>query len=62
LNSQEWKAYLELELQSKSSEVTGKSLSIAKQSEMIESIQNFRFGNRFKQTEARLKDDKNQCC
>jgi hypothetical protein len=38
--------------------VTGKSLSIAKQSEMIESIQNFRFGNRFKQTEARLKDDK----
>jgi hypothetical protein len=47
------KSILELELQSKSSEVTGKSLSIAKQSEMIESIRNFRFGNRFKQTEER---------
>jgi DNA-binding CsgD family transcriptional regulator len=33
------KHILELELQSKSSEVAGKSLSIAKQSEMIESIQ-----------------------
>lgn len=40
LNSQEYEKHiLELELQSKSSEVTGKSLSIAKQSEMIESIQ-----------------------
>jgi hypothetical protein len=39
LNSQEYENILELELQSKSSEVTGKSLSIAKQSEMIESIQ-----------------------
>ena len=40
LNSQEYEKHiLELELQSKSSEVTGKSLSIAKQSEMIERIQ-----------------------
>jgi hypothetical protein len=39
LNSQEYEKHIELELQSKSSEVTGKSLSIAKQSEMIESIQ-----------------------
>lgn len=40
LNSQEYEKHiLELELQSKLSEVTGKSLSIAKQSEMIESIQ-----------------------
>ncbi|TDE01261.1 helix-turn-helix and ligand-binding sensor domain-containing protein [Flavobacterium hiemivividum] len=40
LNSQEYEKHiLELELQTKSSEVTGKSLSIAKQSEMIESIQ-----------------------
>jgi hypothetical protein len=40
LNSQEYEKHiLELELQSKSSEVTEKSLSIAKQSEMIESIQ-----------------------
>lgn len=40
LNSQEYEKHiLELELQSKSSEVAGKSLSIAKQSEMIESIQ-----------------------
>lgn len=41
LNSQEYEKHiLELELQSKSSEVAGKSLSIAKQSEMIEKIQN----------------------
>jgi AraC family chitin signaling transcriptional activator len=41
LNSQEYEKHiLELELQSKSSEVAGKSLSIAKQSEMIENIQN----------------------
>jgi AraC family transcriptional regulator, chitin signaling transcriptional activator len=40
LNMQEYEKHiLELELQTKSSEVTGKSLSIAKQSEMIESIQ-----------------------
>ncbi|WP_348823275.1 helix-turn-helix and ligand-binding sensor domain-containing protein [Flavobacterium aestuarii] len=40
LNSQEYEKHiLELELQSKSSEVAGKSLSIAKQSEMIENIQ-----------------------
>ena len=40
LNVQEYEKHiLELELQSKSSEVAGKSLSIAKQSEMIESIQ-----------------------
>jgi DNA-binding NarL/FixJ family response regulator len=40
LNSQEYEKHiLELELQTKSSEVTGKSLSIAKQSEMIENIQ-----------------------
>ena len=40
LNVQEYEKHiLELELQSKSSEVTGKSLSIAKQSEMIENIQ-----------------------
>lgn len=40
LNSQEYQKHiLELELQSKSSEVAGKSLSIAKQSEMIEKIQ-----------------------
>ncbi|MDD5149219.1 MAG: histidine kinase [Flavobacterium sp.] len=40
LNIQEYEKHiLELELQTKSSEVTGKSLSIAKQSEMIESIQ-----------------------
>ncbi|WP_326936659.1 histidine kinase [Flavobacterium sp. PL11] len=40
LNSQEYEKHiLELELQSKSSQVAGKSLSIAKQSEMIESIQ-----------------------
>lgn len=40
LNSQEYEKHiLELELQSKSSEVAGKSLSIAKQSEMIEKIQ-----------------------
>lgn len=39
-NSQEYEKHiLELELQSKSSEVAGKSLSIAKQSEMIEKIQ-----------------------
>ncbi|MFT5646191.1 MAG: AraC family chitin signaling transcriptional activator, partial [Aureispira sp.] len=39
LNSQEYEKHiLELELQSKSSEVAGKSLSIAKQSEMIEKI------------------------
>jgi DNA-binding CsgD family transcriptional regulator len=41
LNSQEYEKHiLELEIQSKSSEVAGKSLSIAKQSEMIENIQN----------------------
>ncbi len=41
LNIQEYEKHiLELELQSKSSEVAGKSLSIAKQSEMIENIQN----------------------
>ncbi|MEO8253514.1 MAG: LuxR C-terminal-related transcriptional regulator [Flavobacterium sp.] len=41
LNSQEYEKHiLELELQTKSSEVTGKSLSIAKQSEMIENIEN----------------------
>lgn len=40
LNVQEYEKHiLELELQSKSSEVAGKSLSIAKQSEMIENIQ-----------------------
>lgn len=40
LNSQEYQKHiLELELQTKSSEVAGKSLSIAKQSEMIEKIQ-----------------------
>ena len=40
LNSQEYEKHiLELELRTKSSEVTGKSLSIAKQSEMIENIQ-----------------------
>jgi AraC family transcriptional regulator, chitin signaling transcriptional activator len=40
LNSQEYEKHiLELEIQSKSSEVAGKSLSIAKQSEMIENIQ-----------------------
>lgn len=40
LNTQEFEKHiLELELQTKSSEVTGKSLSIAKQSEMIENIQ-----------------------
>ncbi|WP_310559496.1 histidine kinase [Flavobacterium sp.] len=40
LNLQEYEKHiLELELQTKSSEVTGKSLSIAKQSEMIENIQ-----------------------
>lgn len=40
LNLQEYEKHiLELELQSKSSEVAGKSLSIAKQSEMIENIQ-----------------------
>ncbi len=40
LNLQEYEKHiLELKLQTKSSEVTGKSLSIAKQSEMIESIQ-----------------------
>lgn len=41
LNSQEYEKHiLELELLTKSSEVAGKSLSIAKQSEMIENIQN----------------------
>jgi len=41
LNLQEYEKHiLELELQTKSSEVAGKSLSIAKQSEMIENIQN----------------------
>lgn len=40
LNVQEYQKHiLELELQTKSSEVAGKSLSIAKQSEMIENIQ-----------------------
>ena len=40
LNVQEYEKHiLELEVQSKSSEVAGKSLSIAKQSEMIENIQ-----------------------
>jgi len=40
LNLQEYEKHiLELEIQTKSSEVTGKSLSIAKQSEMIENIQ-----------------------
>ncbi|HMI07039.1 MAG TPA: hypothetical protein VK528_05815 [Flavobacterium sp.] len=40
LNLQEYEKHiLELEIQSKSSEVAGKSLSIAKQSEMIENIQ-----------------------
>lgn len=40
LNSQEYEKHiLELELRTKSSEVAGKSLSIAKQSEMIENIQ-----------------------
>lgn len=40
LNLQEYEKHiLELELQTKSSEVAGKSLSIAKQSEMIENIQ-----------------------
>lgn len=41
LNLQEYEKHiLELELQTKSSEVAGKSLSIAKQSEMIDNIQN----------------------
>lgn len=41
LNSQQYEKHiLELKLQTKSSEVAGKSLSIAKQSEMIENIQN----------------------
>lgn len=41
LNIQEYEKHiLELEIQSKSTEVAGKSLSIAKQSEMIENIQN----------------------
>lgn len=41
LNMQEYEKHiLELEIQSKSTEVAGKSLSIAKQSEMIENIQN----------------------
>ncbi len=41
LNVQEYEKHiLELELQTKSSEVAGKSLSIAKQSEMIDNIQN----------------------
>lgn len=41
LNIQEYERHiLELELQTKSSEVAGKSLSIAKQSQMIENIQN----------------------
>ncbi len=41
LNVQEYEKHiLELEIQTKSSEVAGKSLSIAKQSEMIENIQN----------------------
>jgi ligand-binding sensor domain-containing protein/DNA-binding CsgD family transcriptional regulator len=41
LNSQEYEKHiLELELQSKSSEVAGKSLAIAKQSEMIDNIEN----------------------
>ena len=40
MNSQEYQKHiLELELQTKSSEVAGKSLSIAKQGEMIEKIQ-----------------------
>lgn len=40
LNSKEYERHiLELEIKSKSSEVVGKSLSIAKQSEMIENIQ-----------------------
>ena len=40
MNIQEYEKHiLELELQTKSSEVAGKSLSIAKQSEMIEKIQ-----------------------
>ncbi|WP_310379853.1 two-component regulator propeller domain-containing protein [Flavobacterium sp.] len=40
LNTQEYEKHiLEIEIQSKSSEVAGKSLSIAKQSEMIENIQ-----------------------
>lgn len=40
LNSKEYEKHiLELEIKSKSSEVVGKSLSIAKQSEMIENIQ-----------------------
>lgn len=40
LNMQEYEKHiLELELQTKSSEVTGKSLSIAKQGEMIDNIQ-----------------------
>lgn len=40
LNVQEYEKHiLELEIQSKNSEVTGKSLSIAKQSEMIDNIQ-----------------------
>jgi len=40
LNSKEYEKHiLELEIKSKTSEVVGKSLSIAKQSEMIESIQ-----------------------
>jgi AraC family chitin signaling transcriptional activator len=40
LNVQEYQKHiLELELQTKSTEVAGKSLSIAKQSEMIENIQ-----------------------
>lgn len=40
LNSQEYEKHiLELEIKSKSSEVAGKSLSIAKQSEMIDNIQ-----------------------
>ncbi len=40
LNKQEYEKHiLELKVQTKSSEVTGKSLSIAKQSEMIENIQ-----------------------
>jgi hypothetical protein len=51
LNSQEYEKHLELELQSKSSEVTGKCCPLLKQSEMIESIKEFRFGNWSKQTE-----------
>jgi hypothetical protein len=51
---------LELELQSKSSEVAGKSLAIAKQSEMIDNIENIlQTENNLDQLKKKLKSDKN---